>query len=139
MLGNRHGNYVEDKRSLQNIYKEKEKDRVKISVQKEDFVNMDEFNNTFNKRKTNGYYNNMIIKKTSEIQPFTFKGSNLAELKDFDKVYINDNQYKYAFELLPSDEKLINHKNIKEGIDNYNKTTQSLNNIKKMNFNDLNI
>jgi curved DNA-binding protein CbpA len=139
MLGKRHGEYVEDKRSLQNIYKDKEKERVKVSIEKEDFVNMDEFNNTFTKRKLNGHYNNMIIKKTTEIQPFTFKGSKLAELKDFDKVYINDNQYKYAFELLPSDDKLINQKNIKERLDDYNNTTQSLKKTNKINFNDLNI
>jgi curved DNA-binding protein CbpA len=139
MLGKRHGNYVEDKRSLQNIYKDKEKERVKVSVQKEDFVNMDDFNNTFTKRKVNGHYNNMIVKKTTEIQPFTFKGSNLAELKDFDKVYVNDNQYKYAFELLPSDENLMNKKNMKERLDDYNNTTQSLKQNNKINFNDLNI
>ncbi len=139
MLGKRHGEYVEDKRSLQNIYKDKEKERVKVSVQKEDFVNMDDFNNTFSKRKINGTYNNMIIKKTSEIQPFNLKSSNLAELKDFDKVYINDSQYKYAFELLPSNEELINTKNIKQRLDDYNNTTQSLKKTNKINFNDLNI
>lgn len=137
MLGKRHGNYVEDKRSLQNIYKDKEKERVKINVSKEDFVNMDDFNSTFTKRKINGIYNNMIVKKTSEIQPFTFKGSNLAELKDFDKVYVNDNQYRYAFELMPSDETLMNQQNTKERLDDYNNTTQKLKN--KMSFDDLGI
>ena len=137
MLGKRHGDYAEDKRSLQAIYKDKEKERVKVSINKEDFVNMDDFNNTFTKRKTNGTYNNMIVKRTAEIQPFTFKGSNLAEIKDFDKVYINDNQYKYAFELIPSDESQMNKKNMKERLDDYNNTTQSLKN--KINFDDLNI
>jgi DnaJ-class molecular chaperone len=137
MLGKRHGDYAEDKRSLQTIYKDKEKERVKVSISKEDFVNMDDFNNTFTKRKTNGTYNNMIVKRTTDIQPFTFKGSNLAELKDFDKVYINDTQYKYAFELIPSDETQMNKQNMKERLDDYNNTTQSLKH--KINFEDLNI
>ncbi len=137
MLGKRHGNFVEDKRTLQNIYKDKEKERVKVEVKKEDFQSMDDFNSTFSKRKINGTYNNMIIKRTTDIQPFTFnKHSNLAELKDFDKVYIDDTQYKYAFELMPSDENMINKKDMKQRLDEYNNTTTSLKN--KINFDDLN-
>jgi curved DNA-binding protein CbpA len=137
MLGKRHGEVVEDKRTLQNIYKDKEKERSKVSIAKEDFSSMDEFNNTFSKRKTNGYYNNMIVKRTTDIQPFTFKNSNLAELKDFDKVYISDTQYRYAFELMPSDESKMNQQNAKERLDEYNNTTQSLK-TNKINFDDLN-
>jgi curved DNA-binding protein CbpA len=137
MLGKRHGEYMEDKRSLQNIYKDKEKERVKVRVEKEDFSSMDDFNSTFSRRKTNGIYNNMIVKRTTDIQPFTFKNSNLAELKDFDKIYINDTQYRYAFELIPSDETQMNKKDMKERLDDYNNTTQSLKN-NKINFNDLN-
>ena len=137
MLGKRHGEVKEDKRSLQTIYKDKEKERVKVSVQKEDFASIDEFNSAFSKRKTNGYYNNVIIKKTTDIQPFTFKNSNLAELKDFDKVYINDTQYRYAFELMPSDEDKMNKQNMKERLDEYNNTTQSLKS-NKINLDDLN-
>jgi curved DNA-binding protein CbpA len=137
MLGKRHGNFVEDKRSLQNIYKDKEKERVKIDVTKENFSSMDDFNSTFSKRKTNGTYNNMIVKRTTDIQPFNFnKHSNLAELKDFDKVYINDTQFRYAFELMPSDENQMNKKDMKERMDEYNSTTHSLKN--KINFDDLN-
>jgi curved DNA-binding protein CbpA len=137
MLGKRHGNFVEDKRSLQNIYKDKEKERVRVEIVKEDFSSMDDFNNTFSKRKTNGTYNNMIVKRTTEIQPFTFnKHSNLAELKDFDKVYVSDTQFRYAFELIPSDETQMNKKDMKERLDEYNNTTQTLKN--KINFNDFN-
>ena len=136
MLGKRHGDFVEDKRSLQNIIKEKEKQRVKIEIEKEDFVSMDDFNSTFSKRKTNGTYNNMIVKRTTDIQPFTFnKNSNLAELKDFDKVYVNDTQFKYAFELIPSDDNQMNKKDMKERLDEYNSTTQTLRH--KTNFEDL--
>jgi curved DNA-binding protein CbpA len=137
MLGKRHGEYKEDKRNLQNIYNEKEKERGKTIIAKEDFSNMDEFNNTFSKRKTNGTYNNMIVKKTTDIQPFTFKNSNLAELKDFDKVYISDTQYRYAFELMPSDETQMNEKNMNERLDEYNDITQSLKK-NKINFDDIN-
>ena len=99
---------------------------------------MDDFNSTFSNRKKNGTYNNMIVKRTAEIQPFTFnKHSNLAELKDFDKVYINDTQFRYAFELIPSDDTQINKKDAKTRLDEYNNTTQSLKN--KINFDDFNI
>ena len=135
MLGKRHGDYREDNRTLQNIYKDKEKERVKVNVIKENFSSMDEFNTTFSKRKLNGIYNNMIVKKTTEIQPFSLKNNNLAELKDFDKVYISDTQYKYAFELMPSDESKMNQQNMKERLDNYNNTTQSLK--KNIQLNDL--
>jgi curved DNA-binding protein CbpA len=135
MLGKRHGDFVEDKRSLQNIIKEKEKQRIKMEITKENFSSMDEFNNTFTKRKTNGTYNNVLVKRTAEIQPFTFnKTSNLAELKDFDKVYVNDTQFRYAFELMPSDEKDVNKKDMKTRMDEYNNTTQSLKT--KISFND---
>jgi curved DNA-binding protein CbpA len=138
MLGKRHGDYKEDTRSLQNIYKDKEKERVKVNVKKENFSSMDEFNNTFSSRKTNGSYSTMLVKRTTDIQPFSLKSSNLAELKHFDKVYINDTQYVTAFELIPSDESKFNNKNIKERLDDYKSTSQSLkrNNV---NFEDLNI
>ncbi len=138
MLGKRHGEYKEDNRSLQNIFKDKEKERVKVNVKKENFSSMDEFNNTFSSRKINGSYSTMIVKRTTDIQPFSIKNSNLAELKNFDKVYINDTQYVSAFELMPSDESKFNNKNIKERLDDYKSTSQSLkrNNV---NFDDLNI
>ncbi len=137
MLGKRHGEYKEDKRTLQNMYNQKEKERGKVNIAKEDFSSIDEFNTTFSKRKTNGIYNNMIVKRTTDILPFTFKNSNLAELKDFDKVYISDTQYRYAFELMPSDESKMNQQNMNERLDEYNNTTQSLK--KKNNFDDLDL
>jgi curved DNA-binding protein CbpA len=137
MLGKRHGEFKEDKRTLQNIYNDKEKERGKVNITKEDFSSIDDFNSTFTKRKVNGYYNNMIVKKTTDIQPFTFKNSNLAELKDFDKVYISDTQYRYAFELMPSDETQMNQKNMTERLDEYNNITQSLK-TNKINLDDIN-
>ncbi len=138
MLGKRHGEYKEDNRSLQNIFKDKEKERVKVNVKKENFSSMDEFNNTFSSRKINGSYSTMIVKRTTDIQPFSIKNSNLAELKNFDKVYINDTQYVSAFELMPSDESKFNNKNIKERLDDYKTTSQSLKR-NNTNFDDLNI
>ncbi len=138
MLGKRHGEYVEDKRTLQNIFKDKEKERVKVNIKQENFSSMDEFNNTFSNRKLNGSYSNMIVKRTSDIQPFSLKGTNLAEIRNFDKVYINDTQYRNAFELMPSDENKFNKKNVKERLDDYNNTSQLLKK-NNMNFDDLNI
>ncbi len=139
MLGKRHGNFIEDKRSLQNIYKEKEKERTKVEISKENFSSMDEFNSTFSQRKVNGTYNNMIVKHTRAIQPFSQKFSNLAELKDFDKVYIDDTQFRYAFELMPSDENQMNKKDMKTRLNDYKNQTEKLNKGNKMKFDDLDL
>jgi curved DNA-binding protein CbpA len=138
ILSKRHGEYKEDERNLNSIIKEKEKERVKVEIKKEDFSSMDDFNSTFSQRKKNGTYNNMIIKKENNIQPFTFKNNNYAELKHFNDVYVKDTQYKYAFELLPENEKRDINRNLSKGMDEYKKNTMNLNNNKmQLNFNDL--
>jgi curved DNA-binding protein CbpA len=127
MLGNRHGNLNNDSRPLQTIYKDKEKERKNVSISKEDFTNMDEFNNRFSERKHKGVYSTQIVKRITDIQPFSFKATGgYAQLKDFDKVYINDDQYRYAFELMPSDESKMNNKSIGQRMDEYNKDSNDL-------------
>ncbi len=143
MLGNRHGNINNDSRPLQTIYKDKEKERKNVSISKEDFNNMDEFNNKFSERKQKGVYSTQIVKRNTDIQPFSFKNDRYAQLKDFDKVYINDDQYRYAFELIPSDESKMNNKSIGQRMDDYNKESNDLkknNNSQniKMNINNFN-
>ncbi len=145
MLGNRHGNIVNDTRPLQTVYKDKEKERKNVSISKEDFSNMDEFNNRFSERKQKGVYSTQIVKRNTDIQPFSFKGtsSNYAQLKDFDKVYINDDQYRYAFELMPSDESKMTNKTITQRMDDYNNESNDLKKNKssqniKMNINNFN-
>jgi curved DNA-binding protein CbpA len=138
-LGKRHGEYNIDNRSLQNIYKDKEKERKDVNVKKEDFSSMDEFNNKFNERKKNGIYCNKLVKRNMNIQPYTFKSNNFAELKDFENIYINDTQYKYAFELSNVDDKRINKVSIAQNMDEYNTQSKMLGNVNNNRFNNLDI
>jgi curved DNA-binding protein CbpA len=133
MLGKRHGEVVEDKRTLNSIYKEKEKERTSVQITKETFSNMDEFNTTFSSRKKNGTYNTALVKRNTDIQPFTFKNNKYAELKDFDNVYIKDTQLTYAFELLPENDSKVNNKSIAQKLDDYNKNNFTMNNNKFIN------
>jgi curved DNA-binding protein CbpA len=137
-LGKRHGDFVEDNRNLSNIYKDKQKERGNINITKENFSNMDEFNNKFSDRKKNGEYCKTIVKRTGDIMPFSFKSGKYSELKDFDNVYSKDDTIKYAFELLPSDDSKIPHKTMEQKLNEYNNMTQNINtknfNIKDLNF-----
>ncbi len=143
MLGQRHGNIINDNRPLQTVYKDKEKERNNVSISKEDFSSMDEFNNRFSERKQKGIYSTQIVKRITDIQPFSFKNDRYAQLKDFDKVYVNDDQYRYAFELMPSDESKMNNKSIGQRMDDYNAESNNLKNNSKNNsrniINNLNI
>jgi len=132
ILAQRHGNYVEDKRGLSAIYKDKEKERYNVNILKEDFSNMDEFNQRFAERKKNGIYCDKIVKRNVDIQPYTFGSNKYAELKDFHNMYRKDSQIKYAFELMPVDETLIDNKNISQRLEEYNRLRQI-----KHKFNDL--
>ncbi len=133
MLGKRHGDFVEDKRTLNSIYKEKEKERSSTQITKENFSTMDEFNTTFSQRKKTGVYTTALVKRNTDIQPFTFKNNKYAELKDFDNVYVKDTQLTYAFELLPEDDTKVNNKSIAQKLDDYNKSNFTMNNNKFIN------
>jgi curved DNA-binding protein CbpA len=123
-LANRHGAFKEDKRKLHDIYKEKERERGKVNIAREDFSSMDDFNNKFAERKKNGLYCDKIVKRNNEIQPFTFgSSSNYAELKDFHNVYKKDSQIQYAFQLMPVADDSFNDKSMKERMDEYNNMT----------------
>lgn len=125
-LANRHGSYMEDSRKLHDIYKEKERERGKISIVKEDFNSMDDFNSKFTERKKNGIYCDKIVKRNTEIQPFTFgSSSNYAELKDFHNVYKKDSQIQYAFQLMPVADDSFNNKTIEQRMNDYNNATNS--------------
>lgn len=108
-LQQRHGNYKEDTRNMSSIYKEKEQSRRNIpQMEQESFTNMKEFNQKFTERKINRVYSNQIVKREQNIIPYEFKSTNYAELKDFDNVYIKDNQLEYAFSLINIDD-IINY------------------------------
>lgn len=136
ILAQRHGNYMEDTRGLNAIYKDKERERNNVNIIKEDYSNMDEFNQRFTERKKNGIYCDKIVKRNADIQPYTFGSNKYAELKDFHNMYRKDSQIKYAFELMPVDETLIDSKNISQRLDDYNKETNRMRQNKNK-FNDL--
>lgn len=120
MLGKRHGDFIEDTRNLQAIYKDKEKERKDINIVKEDFSDMDAFNSTFRERKKNGTYSTALVKHENDIIPFTFGSSNYAELKESNNLYSKGNQFKYAFQLMPVDESKVKIKSTKETMEEYN-------------------
>lgn len=125
-LSKRHGEYHEDSRKLHDIYKEKERDRGKVNIMKEDFSSMDDFNNKFTERKKNGIYCDKIVKQNTDIQPFTFgNSSNYAELKDFHNVYKKDSQLEYAFKLMPASDDQFDNKTIEQRMNEYNNATNT--------------
>ncbi len=138
-LGKRHGDINVDNRSLNSIFKEKERERNNISIPKENFSSMDDFNKMFTERKTNGVYSNQLIKRNMDIQPFTFGSSNYAELKDFHSVYARDNKLDYSFQLMPTGNTDFETKTIAQRMEEYNNLTNSFKKDKKLDFGDLDI
>ena len=144
-LAERHGSYVEDNRHMSSIYKEKESTRKNIpEIVKEDFSNMKEFNKKFSERKVNGVYCDKIVKSDNNIIPFNFGNNNYTEIKNFDKIYIKDNQLEQAFSLLSidiidyGDNMDENSSDITTKINNYNNSTSELNS-KKITLDDIGI
>ena len=139
-LKNRHGDFEEDNRKISSIYKEKEKIRNNIpNISKENFSDMKDFNKKFTDRKTNGVYNNTLVKSDSNITPYQFKNSNYAELKDFDNMYLKDNNLNYIFSLLPIntiDYGEMTEEKIGNKINEYNNMTR---NITKFTLDDMGI
>ena len=142
-LAERHGNYVEDNRSISSIYKEKEIIRRNIpEIVNENFSNMKEFNKKFSERKINGVYCDKLVKNENNIIPFKFgENNNFTEIKNFDKIYIKDTQLEEAFTLLSIDEidygeNGENTDNIENKISEYNNNTRELNG-KKISLDDI--
>jgi curved DNA-binding protein CbpA len=88
------------------------RDNTEIKIDKEDFRNMEEFNNKFNYHKTDsGKFKDQIIEykgAPSELTTYT-TGENYTNLQDLDKLYVEDTvqSSKYssldrAFMLQPS-------------------------------------
>jgi len=94
ILLKRHGNINEDNRNFNVRYKEKNIQRKKQKKPiREDYNDMDEFNDTFTKRKKNGIYSDNIIKyDKSSIVPYEKNKRKMGyiELKDFNKLYVED-------------------------------------------------
>jgi len=140
ILASRHGNLVEDTRSISSIYKEKDFIRKNIpAIIKEDFTDMKEFNVKFSHRRKNGIFSNKIIKYEDKIIPYQSGSNRFTELKDIDKMYVNDKQLEEAFSLINFND-TINYDNVSlpiDKIDEYNKNSRKLN--KKITLNDIGI
>ena len=142
-LAQRHGNYMEDNRSMSSIYKEKEIIRRNVpEIVQENFSSMKEFNKKFSERKVNGIYCDKLVKNENNIIPYKFgENNNFTEIKNFDKIYIKDTQLEEAFTLLSIDEidygeNGENTDNIENKISEYNNNTRKLNG-KKISLDDI--
>ena len=139
-LAQRHGNYMEDNRSMSSIYKEKEIIRRNVpEIVQENFSSMKEFNKKFSERKVNGIYCDKLVKNENNIIPYKFgENNNFTEIKNFDKIYIKDTQLEEAFTLLSIDEIDYgeNTDNIENKISEYNNNTRELNG-KKISLDDI--
>lgn len=127
-LYKRHGEYVDDKRNISAIYKDKESARNNIpEIKRENFLNTKEFNETFQTRKKTGAFSNQLVKRTNDIIPFQFGEKTYAELKEANNLYKKDSQITTAFSLLYVNENDINP-DTKGKLDKYNNMTQKLQN-----------
>lgn len=138
-LFQRHGGYTEDNRNINIRYKEKDTQRRRIKkINREDFNDMDDFNNKFTERKVDGSYSDKIVKyDNTNIVPYEKSKSNMSyvELKNFNKLYLEDTvqtakftSLNRAFSLHPV---MKNPKsdNINYEMNEYQNQTENLKNI----------
>ena len=141
-LYQKHGGYMEDTRPISSIYKEKEIKRKNIPmIVKEDFDGMKDFNKRFVERKVNGIYCDKIVKRDTNIIPFSFSSPNYSELKDRNNIYLKDSTIDYAFSLINVNsidygEDDISPSKLTKKINDYN-TSRNINN--KLTLDDLGI
>ena len=136
----RHGIIKEDNRDFNLRIKEKQTHRSQLkNIKREHFKNTDEFNESFDYKKTNGEFSDKIIKyNNEEIIPYEEskkQSISYVKLSDFNKLYLEDTcetqQYtslNRAFKLQP----YIESKgkiNIEEGISKYNKNSRNFQNL----------
>lgn len=141
-LWNRHhDNFTEDKDNFDTRYSRYMDNRGKMKeIEQEKFSNMEDFNTTFTRRKNiDGKYNDKLIKinNKDEIMPYMPNNSmNYVELKDFNKLYVNDTiiasyyaSLDIAFKLQPNIEDNRVKNNINKSIDKYNEMSGEFNHI----------
>ena len=134
-LYDRHNfNYDPPTGNLNELLKEKSKQRsTQVKIEKEDFRNTEQFNDTFLDRKKNGNFSDKIIQYNDTVVPYNNSKLNFTELKDFNSLYTpkdriirenNMTSLSHAFLLQP-------HKDINENYD-YN---EKISEIENTNFN----
>lgn len=143
-LNKKHG-YSEDiytESILEKFNKVKGSRNNDINITKENFVNIDEFNNKFSSNKTEGKFKNQIVEykdSPSELSTYVI-GEHYTNLGDIDKLYIEDSvqSSKYssldrAFLLQPVNS-IIPNKNTAEKMKEYQSQTEIYKNMKVNEF-----
>uniref|UniRef100_A0A6C0J346 J domain-containing protein n=1 Tax=viral metagenome TaxID=1070528 RepID=A0A6C0J346_9ZZZZ len=138
ILLKRHGNYIEDNKSFSTKLEEVNVNRNNLKdIKKNNFRNTEDFNITFDKKKVNGDYSHQITKyDNEEIIPYNTNKNNInyVELKNFNKLYLEDNvqtssytSLNRAFLLQP----LMNNtkEDINKELSKYNNQTEELKTI----------
>jgi curved DNA-binding protein CbpA len=139
ILFKRHGNVNEDTRSFDKRIKNLNNNREDLKgPTREHFINTDHFNNDFDSKKENGVYSDKIIKyENDKIIPYEHhkKGLKYVDLRDFDKLYVNDTvqtdsftSLNRAFGLQPV-MKNTKGENISKNISEYKKLSEKLQNL----------
>jgi len=145
-LNNKHGyNLTSNNESvLEKFNKTKNKrNNEEIIIEKEEIKNNDDFNKKFNSNKSDiGKFKNQIIElkeNTSELSTYII-GDQYTNLKDLDKLYIEDsiqsNKFSSldkAFMLQPNINN-INNKSIEEKINEYKNQTEIIKKMKNSDF-----
>lgn len=143
ILLKRHGNVIEDNRNFGDRLNTINNNRSGLkNIKKEHYENTDEFNDTFDTRKQNGFYSDKIIKyENDNIIPYEHhkNGIKYVNLEDFNKLYVEDTietsqftSLNRAFMLQPfmkNDKK----ENISDGISKYKIQSEKLKNL-EINF-----
>lgn len=139
ILLKRHGNIKEDTKSFDKRIKNLNSNRENLKgPTRENFRNTDHFNYEFDSRKENGAYSDKIIKyENDKIIPYEHhkKGLKYVDLRDFDKLYVNDTiqtdsftSLNRAFGLQPV-MKNTKGENISKNISEYKKLSEELQNL----------
>ncbi len=139
ILLKRHGTINVDNRNFNIRCKDKKVERENIRLpNRENFRNTDHFNNDFENKKINGEYSDKIIKyENDKIIPYQHskKGLHYVDLRDFNKLYVEDTvetadftSLNRAFGLQPV-MKETRGDNISTNIAEYKKVTEDLNNL----------
>lgn len=118
------------------------RDISEVKIDKEVFIDTQDFNNKFENNKTDGKYKSQIVEyygTPSELSTYT-AGEHYTSLTDIDKLYIEDSiqNSKYssldrAFSLHPTS-KPINNTSVDERMKLYQTQTKQINNMKPTDF-----
>jgi len=142
-LNKKHGiNNINDNMSIMEKFN-KIKEKRDIKIEKETFIDTNDFNQRFENNKIEGKFKSQIIEYSgspSELSTYTI-GENYTNLIDIDKLYIEDSiqSAKYssldrAFSLHPTTKITNNNVSYENRIKDYNLQTKMINDMKPTDF-----